>query len=44
MPDYARMNQLLYEGNAEAVFELTENAIAQGHPVEEVLEEGLIAA
>jgi 5-methyltetrahydrofolate--homocysteine methyltransferase len=43
MPDYARMNQLLYEGNAEAVFELTENAIAQGHPVEEVLEEGLIA-
>ncbi len=43
MPDYAKMNQLLYEGKAEEVFALTEQAIAQDTPVEEVLEDGLIA-
>jgi methanogenic corrinoid protein MtbC1 len=43
MPDYALMNQLLYEGNANEVEGLTKEAIAEGRPVEEVLNEGLIA-
>ena len=43
MPDYARINQLLYEGNAEEVFALIRDAIDAGHPVEDVLENGLIA-
>lgn len=43
MPDYAMMNQYLYEGNDKKVFELTEKAIADGFPVKEVLGEGLIA-
>ncbi len=43
MPDYAQMNQLLYEGNADQVKQMTEDALAAGRPVEEVLNEGLIA-
>lgn len=43
MPDYALMNQLLYEGKAKEILEMTEKAIADGFPVEEVLNEGLIA-
>ena len=43
MPDYALMNQCLYEGKDTEVYELTEQAIADGFPVEEVLGEGLIA-
>jgi 5-methyltetrahydrofolate--homocysteine methyltransferase len=43
MPDYALMNQLLYEGNAAKVKELTEQALAEGRDVEEVLQDGLIA-
>ena len=43
MPDYALMNQLLYEGKAKEVLEMTNKAIADGFPVEEVLNEGLIA-
>lgn len=43
MPDYALMNQLLYEGKAAELKEMTEKAIADGFPVMEVLEEGLIA-
>lgn len=43
MPDYAHMNQLLYEGQAPPVKEMTEKAIADGFPVEEVLQDGLIA-
>ena len=43
MPDYALMNQYLYEGKDKDVYELTEQAIADGFPVEEVLNEGLIA-
>jgi 5-methyltetrahydrofolate--homocysteine methyltransferase len=43
MPDYAEMNQLLFEGKHKEVKALTEEAIANGEPVEEVLEDGLIA-
>src|ERR1700761_9171212 len=43
MPDYALMNQLLYEGNADQVGKLTEQALAEGRAVQEVLAEGLIA-
>lgn len=43
MPDYALMNQLLYEGNANEVERLTREAIAEGRPVQEVLNDGLIA-
>ena len=43
MPDYALMNQLLYEGKAPKVEELTREALAEGSDVEEVLHEGLIA-
>ena len=43
MPDYALMNQYLYEGNAAEVERLTKEALAAGRPVQEVLNEGLIA-
>src|ERR1700733_537717 len=43
MPDYALMNQLLYEGNADEVERLTRAALAEGRTVQEVLNEGLIA-
>jgi 5-methyltetrahydrofolate--homocysteine methyltransferase len=43
MPDYARMNQLLYEGKAKDVEQLTRDALAEGRPPQEVLTEGLIA-
>ena len=43
MADYAQMNQLLFEGNKERVPELVEAALAEGMPVLEVLEDGLIA-
>ena len=43
MPDYALMNQHLYEGNAAEVEKMTKDAIAEGRPVAEVLTEGLIA-
>jgi len=43
MPDYALMNQLLYEGKAPQVKEMTEQALADGVAVEEILSEGLIA-
>ena len=43
MPDYALMNQCLYEGKAKEVGELTRAALAQNRPVQEVLNEGLIA-
>ena len=32
MPDYALMNQHLYEGNADQVGKLTEAALAEGAP------------
>ena len=43
MPDYALMNQYLYEGNADQVGKLTEAALAEGRSPQEVLNEGLIA-
>ena len=43
MPDYALMNQLLYEGNANEVERMTKEALAEGRTVQEVLNEGLIA-
>src|SRR3990172_7820324 len=43
MPDYALMNQYLYEGNAKEVEQRTKDALADGRTVQEVLNEGLIA-
>jgi 5-methyltetrahydrofolate--homocysteine methyltransferase len=43
MPDYALMNQYLYEGNAGEVERLTKEAIAEGRSAQEVLNDGLIA-
>ncbi len=43
MPDYAVMNQCLYEGKAADVERMTKEALAAGRPVQEVLTEGLIA-
>ena len=41
--DYAVMNQLLFEGKHHEVKAMTEAAIASGLPVDEVLDDGLIA-
>ena len=43
MPDYALMNQRLYEGKAKEVEQMTRDALAEGRPAQEVLSEGLIA-
>src|ERR1700733_8513824 len=43
MPDYAQMNQYLYEGNADQVERMTREALAEGRTVQEVLNDGLIA-
>src|SRR5665213_74041 len=43
MPDYAFMNQCLYEGKAKEVGEMTQAALDEGRSVQEVLSEGLIA-
>ena len=43
MPDYALMNQCLYEGKANEVEAMTRAALAEGRPVQEVLTDGLIA-
>ena len=43
MPDYALMNQLLYEGKAPQVKEMTAGALEEGRTAEEILEDGLIA-
>ena len=43
MPDYALMNQCLYEGKAADVERMTKEALAEGRSVQEVLSEGLIA-
>jgi len=43
MPDYALMNQCLYEGKAKEVEQMTKDALAEGRAVQEVLSEGLIA-
>ncbi len=44
MADYALLNQRLFEGDRESVPRMTEEALAEGRPVLEVLEDGLIAA
>ena len=41
--DYARMNQLLFEGQHGPVKEMTEAALAAGRPAMEILEDGLIS-
>jgi len=43
MPDYALMNQYLYEGKAKEVEQLTKDALAEGRAAQEILNEGLIA-
>jgi 5-methyltetrahydrofolate--homocysteine methyltransferase len=43
MPDYALMNQCLYEGKAKEVEQMTKDALAEGRTVQEVLTQGLIA-
>jgi 5-methyltetrahydrofolate--homocysteine methyltransferase len=43
MVDYALMNQLLYEGNADQVGQMTKDALAEGRTAQEVLTDGLIA-
>lgn len=43
MPDYAFMNECLYEGKAKEVEQMTKDTLAEGRSVKEVLEEGLIA-
>jgi 5-methyltetrahydrofolate--homocysteine methyltransferase len=43
MPDYALMNQHLYDGKAREVEQMTKDALAEGRSVKEVLEQGLIA-
>jgi 5-methyltetrahydrofolate--homocysteine methyltransferase len=43
MVDYALMNQCLYEGKAADVERMTKEALAEGRPVQEILNEGLIA-
>jgi 5-methyltetrahydrofolate--homocysteine methyltransferase len=43
MVDYALMNQLLYEGNAKEVEQMSKYALAEGRVVQEILNEGLIA-
>lgn len=43
MPDYALMNQCLYEGKAKEVEQLTRDALAEGRSAQEILSEGLIA-
>ncbi len=43
MVDYAVMSQSLYSGKAEDVRKMSEAAVAEGRPPEEILEKGLIA-
>jgi len=43
MPDYALMNQYLYEGKAKEVEQMTKDALAAGRHYQEVLQDGLIA-
>src|SRR5436853_3968597 len=43
MVDYALMNQCLYEGKFQDVERMTKEALAEGRPVQEILNDGLIA-
>jgi methylmalonyl-CoA mutase cobalamin-binding domain/chain len=43
MPDYALMNQCLYEGKAKEVEQMTKDALAEGLTAQQILTDGLIA-
>ncbi len=43
MVDFQQMNRLLYDGKADEVRAMVEQALADGHPVDEILQQGLIA-
>ena len=43
MVDFQLMNRCLYDGKADDVKRMTEQALAEGHSVDEVLQQGLIA-
>jgi 5-methyltetrahydrofolate--homocysteine methyltransferase len=43
MPDYALMNQCIYEGKAKEVETMTQAALAEGRTAQEILSDGLIA-
>jgi 5-methyltetrahydrofolate--homocysteine methyltransferase len=43
MPDYALMNQYLYEGKAKEVEQMTRDALEEGRTAQEILTDGLIA-
>lgn len=43
MVDYGRMNRCLYEGKAKDVEQMIRDALAEGRPAQEVLNEGLVA-
>jgi 5-methyltetrahydrofolate--homocysteine methyltransferase len=43
MPDYALMNQCIYEGKAREVEQMTQAALAEGRTAQEILQDGLIA-
>jgi 5-methyltetrahydrofolate--homocysteine methyltransferase len=43
MPDYAQLNQALYEGKAKEVEQLVAAALAEGRSAQEILSDGLIA-
>lgn len=43
MVDFQLMNRCLYDGKADEVKRMTEEALAEGHSVDEVLQKGLIA-
>ena len=43
MPDYALINQCIYEGKAKDVEQFTRDALAEGRTAQEILSEGLIA-
>ena len=43
MPDYALMNQCVYEGKAKEVEQMTRDALAEGRSAQEILTDGLIA-
>lgn len=43
MPDYALMNQCLYEGKAKEIEQMTKDSLAEGRSAREILTEGLIA-
>lgn len=43
MVDYQHLNRLLYDGKADELRAMVEQALAEGHSVDEILHQGLIA-